>query len=72
VAQWALAPLQDVLGLGTEARMNYPSREHGNWGWRVRADQLTGDLADNLAGLSGVYGRANTKLAGRPGSETGG
>ena len=72
VAQWALAPLQDVLGLGTEARMNYPSREHGNWGWRVRADQLTGDLADNLAGLSGVYGRANTKLAGHPGSETGG
>ncbi len=72
VAQWALAPLQDLLGLGTEARMNYPSREHGNWGWRVRADQLTDDLADRLASLNEVYGRASTRTRRRLGSETDG
>lgn len=57
VAQWAIAPLQDVLSLGSQARMNYPSREHGNWGWRVRADQLTDPLADRLAEWNHVYGR---------------
>jgi 4-alpha-glucanotransferase len=72
VAQWALAPLQDVVGLGPEARMNYPSREHGNWGWRVRADQLTDDVADRLAGLNEVYGRASLRPARGPGSETDG
>jgi 4-alpha-glucanotransferase len=57
VAQWAIAPLQDVLNLGSQARMNYPSREHGNWGWRVRAEQLTEDLAERLAALNRTYGR---------------
>lgn len=70
VAKWAVAPLQDVLGLGSEARMNYPSREHGNWGWRVRADQLTGELADRMAGLNEVYARVSTKSMRRLGSET--
>ncbi len=68
MAQWAIAPLQDVLSLGTEARMNYPSREHGNWGWRVRAEQLTDALADRLAGLNHVYGR----MAPGPGEVSGG
>ena len=31
----AIAPLQDVLGLGTEARMNFPGRPAGNWSWRL-------------------------------------
>ena len=57
VAQWAIAPLQDILSLGTEARMNYPSREHGNWGWRVRAEHLTGELAARLAEFNHLYGR---------------
>jgi 4-alpha-glucanotransferase len=57
VAQWAIAPLQDLLSLGTEARMNYPSRESGNWGWRVRAEQLAPDLADRLAEFNHLYGR---------------
>jgi 4-alpha-glucanotransferase len=57
VAQWAIAPLQDLLSLGSQARMNYPSREHGNWGWRARADQLTDALAGRLAELNRTYGR---------------
>ncbi len=57
VAQWAVAPLQDVLSLGPQARMNYPSREHGNWGWRVRAEQLTDAVAERLAGMNHAYGR---------------
>ena len=57
VAQWAIAPLQDALSLGTQARMNYPSREQGNWGWRVRAEQLTAELATRLAEFNHVYGR---------------
>jgi 4-alpha-glucanotransferase len=57
VAQWAIAPLQDLLSLGTQARMNYPSREQGNWGWRVRGDQLTTALANRLAEYNHIYGR---------------
>jgi 4-alpha-glucanotransferase len=57
VAQWAIAPLQDMLNLGSQARMNYPSREHGNWGWRVRAEQLTEDLSERLAALNRIFGR---------------
>jgi 4-alpha-glucanotransferase len=57
VADHALAPLQDVLGLGTEARMNLPGRAAGNWRWRFSAGQLTGDLLDRLARFTEVYGR---------------
>ncbi len=57
VARWAIAPLQDVLSLGSQARMNYPSHEHGNWGWRVRGEQLTDALADRLADWNHIYGR---------------
>ena len=37
VANTAIIPLQDVLGLGSEARMNLPSSKEGNWGWRFRS-----------------------------------
>ena len=40
VADTAIVPLQDVLGLGSEARMNVPGRAEGNWGWRFRAGQF--------------------------------
>ena len=49
--------LQDVLGLGSEARMNYPSRAEGNWTWRATAEQFTPHLAEQLAELSALYGR---------------
>jgi 4-alpha-glucanotransferase len=40
-AALAIAPLQDLLNLGSEARMNVPGRADGNWGWRVREDMLS-------------------------------
>src|SRR5262249_15422752 len=48
VADVAVAPLQDVLNLGTEARMNLPGRPAGNWGWRYRGQQLQGGVLDRL------------------------
>ncbi len=58
VANQAITPLQDVLGLGTEARMNFPSRAAGNWGWRYRSEHLTDDLGDRLGQLTKAFGRA--------------
>ncbi len=57
VADLAVAPLQDVLRLGDEARMNVPGTAGGNWSWRVEAHQLVDDLADGLATLTATYGR---------------
>ena len=47
-ARLAIVPTQDVLGLGSEARMNSPGRGEGNWRWRLEAGQLTGELAARL------------------------
>ena len=57
VADLAVIPLQDLLGLGSEARMNYPSRAGGNWRWRYRAGDLTAALGQRLAEMTEVYGR---------------
>jgi 4-alpha-glucanotransferase len=57
VADHALAPLQDVLRLGTEARMNLPGRPWGNWRWRFTDKMLTGALLERLADLTDVYAR---------------
>ncbi|MCC7361371.1 MAG: 4-alpha-glucanotransferase [Anaerolineales bacterium] len=57
VANLAVAPLQDVLSLGTAARMNLPGRLGDNWSWRFRAGQLTPSLLDQLADLTTVYAR---------------
>ena len=57
VASLCVVPLQDVLSLGSEARMNVPSQETGNWRWRFAADMLTADLAKKLAILAEVADR---------------
>jgi 4-alpha-glucanotransferase len=57
VANWAIAPMQDFLELGTEARMNYPGRPYGNWDWRVREEDLTQDLASRIHELNTIFGR---------------
>ncbi len=57
VADRAIFPLQDVLGLGAEARMNHPGHDDGNWTWRYRRGALTDAVADRLAALTYVYGR---------------
>ncbi|MCI0694669.1 4-alpha-glucanotransferase [candidate division KSB1 bacterium] len=57
VAQMVIIPMQDVLGLGEKARMNFPGKPEGNWGWRLRAGQVTPALAKKLADLAKVYSR---------------
>jgi 4-alpha-glucanotransferase len=57
VARTAIAPLQDFLDLGSEARMNYPGRADGNWKWRVREEDLSIRLAEKIRELNLLYGR---------------
>ena len=57
VASLCVIPLQDVLGLGSEARMNIPSQQNGNWRWRFRAEMLRPELAEKLAALTEVTDR---------------
>jgi 4-alpha-glucanotransferase len=47
-ARLAILPVQDLLGLGSEARLNTPGRADGNWSWRLRRRQLTPELAERL------------------------
>jgi 4-alpha-glucanotransferase len=56
-AEFALVPLQDVLGLDSEARMNTPSLHGGNWKWRFAPEQLTDELTAKLAHLAEVTDR---------------
>jgi len=58
VAETVIIPMQDVLGLGQDARMNRPATKDGNWAWRLKPDQLTDAVAENLAGITKIYGRA--------------
>jgi 4-alpha-glucanotransferase len=58
VADTAISPLQDVMGLGSEARMNRPAKRKGNWVWRFTRDMLTKDMKDRLRELTLIYGRA--------------
>lgn len=57
VANTVIIPLQDVLGLGSEARMNLPNTVEGNWTWRFAAGSLNPELAARLKNLSRLYGR---------------
>lgn len=57
VADMALYPLQDVLGLGSEARLNLPGRPHGNWTWRYCQESLQESLADTLREMAIASGR---------------
>jgi len=55
VAVFALAPLQDFLNLGTEARMNYPSRLGGNWEWRMDEGALNDKVQERIKELNWLY-----------------
>jgi 4-alpha-glucanotransferase len=57
IADLAIVPMQDVLGLGTEARMNLPGTSKGNWRWRFRKSALTPDLARRLREMVVMYDR---------------
>ncbi len=57
VSNIAIAPLQDILRLGEEARMNFPGKAPGYWKWRYKRGMLTDKHAKDLLKLSKVYGR---------------
>lgn len=57
VADTAIVPLQDVIGLGTEARMNLPNSSSGNWVWRFQENDLANEDALRLRELTETYGR---------------
>ena len=57
VADTAIVPLQDVLGLGSEARMNLPGRSQGNWRWRYVASDLTPEIRRRLRAITEASAR---------------
>jgi len=68
VAEIAVVPAQDLLELGSEARMNTPAVAAGNWSWRAPEHCWTEELADRLAALAEVTDRDNDPL-GEPENE---
>ena len=61
VADLALAPLQDVLNLGSKARMNLPGRQEGNWQWRCSPDQPVEQSLQGLHEYTWLYNRMRTR-----------
>ena len=57
IAKYAIYPLQDVLNIGKDGRMNTPGVAAGNWSWRYRSGALTDDIAEELHDLTALYGR---------------
>ena len=62
VADTVIIPVQDVLGLGEEGRMNRPATEDGNWEWRLTPDQPTSSIAQGLLKMTRLYGRDRSYL----------
>jgi 4-alpha-glucanotransferase len=60
VAVFSLAPMQDFLDLGNEARMNYPGNPSGNWTWRLHGNEFTNGLCARIREMNYLYGRFNT------------
>jgi len=57
VSNTVIIPMQDILGLGREARMNRPATMKGNWRWRLRPGQITKSVTQKLAKMTQTYGR---------------
>ena len=57
VANTVIVPMQDILGLGENARMNLPGSPNGNWEWRLKPDQLSQSLIRKLTDITKIYGR---------------
>lgn len=61
VAEMAVVPLQDLMSLGNEARMNFPGKTGGWWTWRYTPDMLTELIAYRLREMSWLYGRSGSR-----------
>lgn len=57
VANTAIVPMQDLLGLGNDARMNLPASTSGNWQWRCKKAEISDEIAERLSDLVKLYGR---------------
>ncbi|CAN5517406.1 4-alpha-glucanotransferase [soil metagenome] len=57
VANTAIVPMQDLLGIGTEARMNLPASDSGNWYWQCQTGAFSDEIAERLKELTQIYGR---------------
>ena len=57
VGELAVVPMQDLIGLGSEARMNTPSTLGGNWQWRARPEAMNARLARRLHQETAIYQR---------------
>lgn len=57
IAEMAIIPMQDLLSLGTHARMNFPSKSEGNWAWRVLPHELADHVSNRLKDLTYLYSR---------------
>lgn len=64
VAKAAIFPFQDVLGLGTDTKMNTPSTSEGNWEWRCREEAFNSELSGRLRYLTYLYGRMPSETTG--------
>ena len=62
VADMAIVPMQDILGLGSEARINTPSTLGENWKWRATPEQIDTKIAKKLHHYMQMYGRVNKEL----------
>ena len=60
VAAIVIVPVQDILGLGPESRMNHPSTARGNWQWQMDGDMLSADTSKYLAEIAYIYQRAGS------------
>ena len=63
VSEVAIAPIQDLLGLGSKARMNTPGKPKGNWGWRIPEGANYAQSLERLAELTELYGRGHADNA---------
>jgi 4-alpha-glucanotransferase len=68
-ANTAIVPMQDILRLGDEARMNTPATVYGNWSWKMQSHHLDPKLADGLRDLTSTYGRISDDYPARTTNE---
>ena len=62
VARYAIFPMQDLFGYGSDCRMNTPGKAAGNWTWRYQSDKLTPDLAKLIRQFAAIYGRGHSRM----------
>lgn len=61
VADTVIFPIQDILGAGSEARMNVPGTATGNWRWRFRGETLNEEMAERLRSMATLYDRVKSE-----------